>query len=201
MIKNTFNFAAVILAAGSSTRIGKPKQLLRFRGKTMLEHAISAALDAGIVTPVVVIGAAADIILAEVPLLRYCRVLHNEEFKKGQATSLRTGVSYVQGSCDAAIFMLVDQPLVDSALVLELLHEYAKLNPDVLYPVYENQRGNPVVINARLFPRLINITGDEGARRLFTDPSLHIHAHEVDTRAVVTDIDTWQDYTSLCDSE
>ena len=197
----TLNFAAVILAAGRSTRMGKPKQLLRFKGQTMLEHAISAALGAGITTPVVVIGAYADSLLEEVQLLRYCKVLRNDDFAEGQSTSLRAGTSFLSGKYDAAIFMLADQPLVDSALVLNLSNEFSRVKPDVLYPVYQGRRGNPVIIGANLFPRLINISGDEGARSLFTDQSLKIHAHEVDNEAVVTDIDTWQDYTSLFKSK
>ena len=181
--------------------MGKPKQLLRFKGQTMLEHAISAALGAGIPTPVVVVGAYADSLLKEVQLLRCCKVVHNDDFAQGQSTSLRAGTNFVSGTCDAAIFMLADQPLVDSTLILELSSEFSRVKPDVLYPVYRKQRGNPVIIGAKLFPRLINISGDEGARSLFTDQSLTIHAHEVDNEAITTDIDTWQDYTSLFTSK
>ena len=197
MLMTPLNFGAVILAAGRSTRMGRPKQLLKFRGKSMLEHAIYAALGAGIRRPVVVLGASADTILSDIQVLENCNVVNNEDFKEGQAASLRAGTLNVAGKCDAAIFMLVDQPLIDSKLVLSLLDNFNKIRPDLLYPVYENQRGNPVVISASLFPRLLTIKGDEGARSLFNDSSLKICACEVNSQAVITDVDTWYDYISL----
>ena len=197
MNMTNISFAAIILAAGSSSRIGTPKQLLRFKQKTMLELAISAALGAGIQIPVVVIGASAERIRKNVPLLKSCKVLYNKKFSDGQSSSLQCGVNYVLNKCDAAIFMLADQPLVNADLVLKLLREYTESKPDILYPTYNNQRGNPVIIGAKLFSRLLEITGDEGARSLLNDTSLNIQAYEVNSKAVITDIDTWADYTHL----
>lgn len=177
-----------------SARFGSPKQLLKVNGKSMLEHAIAAATGAGIVSPVLVLGAFADDILRNVASVKKCQTIFNHEFADGQATSLKAGVRAIMGTCDAAVFMLADQPLVDAQCVVALMDRFKRYQPDALYPVYRQRRGNPVIIKARLFPRLLNATGDQGARFLFADRTLDVHAHEVQTKAFVTDIDTWDDY-------
>lgn len=199
-MKKHCKFAAVILAAGLSTRLGRPKQLLKVAGKSMLEHAITAARGAGIVTPVLVLGAFADDILKDVRAVTKCDTIFNQDYADGQAASLRAGVSSIMGTCDAAIFMLADQPLIKATLIMELMTRFNQHRPDILYPVYRRRRGNPVIISSRLFPRLLGATGDQGARFLFADTSLHVHACEVEDRAVVTDVDSWDDYFSLVDS-
>ena len=199
-MKKNLEFAAVILAAGMSSRMGRPKQLLKVMGRSMLEHAISAARGAGIVSPTLVIGAFAEDIVNDVKLVRKCKIIFNKDFEKGQAASLRAGVRAVKGKCEAAIFMLIDQPLIDATLITELMEQFNLYKPDILFPVYKKQRGNPVIINARLFPRLMNSTGDQGARFLFSDKSLTIRAHEVENKAVITDVDTWRDYLQVLQS-
>ncbi len=199
-MKKHLEFAAVILAAGMSSRMGRPKQLLEVMGRSMLEHAITAARGAGIVSPTLVIGAFADDIVRDVKLVRKCEIIFNKNFMEGQAASLRAGVRAVKGKCEAAIFMLTDQPLIDAALITELMEQFSHYKPDILYPVYNRQRGNPVIISARLFPRLMNSTGDQGARFLFSDKSLTVRAHEVENKAVITDIDTWHEYLQILQS-
>ena len=199
-MKKNCKFAAVILAAGMSTRLGRPKQLLRVAGKSMLEHAITAARGAGIVTPVLVLGAFADDNLKDVRSVTKCETIFNHNFADGQATSLKAGVSSIMDTCDAAIFMLADQPLITATLIMELMTRFNQHKPHILHPVYRERRGNPVIISARLFPRLLASTGDQGARFLFADTSLRVHAYEVEDKAVVTDVDTWDDYFTLVDS-
>jgi len=196
-MKNKVKFAAVILAAGMSSRMGRPKQMLRLEGKSMLEHAISAARGAGIISPVLVIGAFADDVMQDVELMKKCEPIFNKDYTEGQATSLRVGVEAVMGKCEAAVFMLADQPLIDAALIIELMEQFNRYKPDILYPVYKEQRGNPVIASANLFPRLINASGDQGARFLFSDRSLTIHTCDVENIAVITDVDTWDDYLEV----
>ena len=166
----------------------------------MLEHAITAARGAGIVTPVLVLGAFADDILKDVRSVTKCETIFNHNFADGQATSLKAGVSSIMDTCDAAIFMLADQPLITATLIMELMTRFNQHKPHILHPVYRERRGNPVIISARLFPRLLASTGDQGARFLFADTSLRVHAYEVEDKAVVTDVDTWDDYFTLVDS-
>jgi molybdenum cofactor cytidylyltransferase len=190
-------FKAVILAAGSSSRMGSPKQLLKVQGYSMLDHAIGAALGAGLHRPVVVLGANRDAILDGIQLADRCELVFNPEYSLGQASSLVVGVKQIIDRCAAAVFLLSDQPLVTAGLVSELIDRFVEHQPDVLYPVYRKKRGNPVIINSALFPRLLNATGDTGARFLFRDTRLNIFAYEVDDSSVTVDIDTPEAFQAL----
>lgn len=196
MIDNV-TLKTVILAAGSSSRMGRPKQLLRVGGKTMLDRAIRAAMDAGLGKPVLVLGASLDQVLEQSELAKICEVVANMDFALGQSTSLAAGVRRVMGGCDGAVFMLCDQPFIRAELLADLAEHFSRTRPDVLYPVYRGQRGNPVIIGSRLFPRLLKATGDAGARFLFQDPELDIVAREVSDRGVVVDIDTPEEYRAI----
>ena len=99
--------------------------------------------------------------------------------------------------CDGAVFMLCDQPFVRGSLLAVLVERFRQKRPDLLYPVYRRQRGNPVVISSRLFPRLLTAAGDSGARFLFNDPELDSIAYEVDDQSVLMDIDTPEEYEAL----
>ncbi len=191
------NLKAVILAAGCSSRMGRPKQLLTVQGKSMLDHAITAALEAGLSRPVLVLGAFYERILKESALVKKCEIVHNQDFEQGQATSLVAGVKHLMYRCDGAVFMLCDQPFVRGSLLAVLVERFRQKRPDLLYPVYRRQRGNPVVISSRLFPRLLTAAGDSGARFLFNDPELDSIAYEVDDQSVLMDIDTPEEYEAL----
>lgn len=188
---------AVILAAGSSSRMCTPKQLLKVQGKSMLDHAIEAALGAGLSRPVVVLGAHKNTILSGIRLAKSCDIVVNPDYAMGQASSMIAGVQHIKNRCDAAIFMLSDQPLVKAALVSDLISRFIEHRPDVLFPVYGQKRGNPVIISKDLFPKLLTATGDTGARFLFKDRNLNIFPCEVKDRSVVIDIDTPEAFHSL----
>lgn len=188
---------AVILAAGSSSRMRTPKQLLKVQGVSMLDHAIEAALGAGLTRPVVVLGAHRDTILSGIRLAKSCDIVVNPDYTQGQASSLVAGVQRIMNRCDAAIFMLSDQPLVKAELVSDLINRFIEHRPDVLLPFYRQKRGNPVIISNSLFPKLITATGDAGARFLFKDRNLNIYQCEVNDRSVVIDIDTPEAFQSL----
>lgn len=184
----------VILAAGCSSRMGSPKQLLTIQGERMLDRAVAAALGCGLGTPVLVLGAHHDRILQETRLAGNCEVVVNEAFGQGQSTSMIAGTRRIMDRCGGAVFLLCDQPFITPTLVKELAEAFGRRQPDLLYPVYKGQRGNPVLVHSRLFPRLLAATGDSGARFLFDDPELDIAAHEVADRSVIVDIDTPEEY-------
>lgn len=166
----------------------------------MLDRAIGAALDAGIKRPILVLGASAEDILKNLKRANSCEVVLNKEYTQGQASSLKTGVKKLSRDCRAAIFLLCDQPLVDGTLITELITAFVKNKPDILYPTYLKQRGNPVIINRSLFARLLTATGDKGARFLFSDNSLKLLAYPVETPAVLMDIDSPEEYSLIIES-
>lgn len=192
------HITAIILAAGTSSRMGKPKQLLEVNGKCMLDHTIQAALNAGMGLPIVVLGANARQIKSQSALLGCCRTVLNQQYHMGQSTSLVKGVLSSSPSTTAYIFLLADQPFVEGELIREMIKEFERQKADILYPEYQGQRGNPVIISSKLRTLLLQAKGDTGAKFLFSDSALKIVSHPVDTNAVIRDIDTPEDYQNIC---
>ncbi len=188
--------AAIILAAGQSSRMGQHKLLLPFREKPILLHVVDHALAAGFDETLVVVGYHADDVrrlLAGRPV----RIAENPDFSQGQSTSVRVGIAALAPSTEAAIILLGDQPLVDAATLNMLLAAWRHTTRPIVAPFYQGQRGNPVLFARTLFPELSNVTGDQGGREV-----LQHHAHEIEPVLITNpdaaqDIDTWQEYQAL----
>src|SRR5215213_514790 len=116
----------IILAAGESSRLGEPKQLVKFRGQTLIRYVTNAALNSNCRPVVVVLGANAEMIEAEVPL--DARVIRNRDWKEGIASSIRCGLKAIETEVDAVILMLCDQPLLNA----EMLNRFAEHASDGL---------------------------------------------------------------------
>jgi molybdenum cofactor cytidylyltransferase len=177
--------------------MGKPKQLLIVEGLCMLDHAIRAALEAKMHSPVVVLGAHAREIESHSALLKHCRIIYNKEHHLGQSASLKSGVRAAPPQSTAYVFLLADQPLVDGRLLTLMIRKFTKTRADILYPEYLGQRGNPVIISTRLRERLLLAQGDSGARYLFLDDRLKKVSFPVETKGVIMDIDTPEEYQQL----
>jgi molybdenum cofactor cytidylyltransferase len=154
--------AAVVLAAGASTRLGEPKQLVRLGEERLLERAVRVARGAGCRPVVVVLGANAEAIQAECGLGEAWVVL-NQEWREGMGSSVRVGVGAVAGECDAAIVMTCDQPAVTVEHLRRLM---VPGDAGVVASSYAGRVGVPACFLRREFPRLLALTGDAGARGL-----------------------------------
>ncbi len=188
--------AGVILAAGSSSRIGEVKQLLGFRQTTLLGEVIKNASRSLLDEVILVLGHGADDIRKA---LRFegVRVVINEEHVQGQSTSLRAGLSNVSEDTDAVMFILGDQPLVGSEVMNALIDGYCRTRAPIVLPTHMGRRGNPVVIDRTLFARVESITGDVGARVLFQEYAEEIVEIDVEDDSIHFDLDTWEDYEEL----
>jgi molybdenum cofactor cytidylyltransferase len=185
--------AAVVLAAGGSSRFGSPKQLLQWKGKTLLEHVVDTALASSAQEIVVVLGhqaEAAHAVLADRPV----RVVINEDWESGQSSSVRAGVQALAASCQACLFLLVDQPNVPSGLIDEVLSRYRRTLAPVVAPIHGSQRGNPVLFDKALFPELLQAQGDEGGRQVIARHEKEVETVEVGDQSLFLDIDTVEDY-------
>lgn len=160
--------AALILAAGASSRMGESKQLLDWGGRPLLGYILEQARSWPVDQVVVVLGSEAETILERVDLGQAVVVL-NPEWEEGQASSLRAGLAALEreGSMEAAFIVLGDQPEVDPAVLPALVEAYRSSGRWAVVPKYRYTRGNPVLVARALWPRLMSLKGDEGARRLF----------------------------------
>lgn len=182
--------AAVILAAGRSTRMGERFKLIeRIGGQTLVERAVDAAIDAGIDDIVVVTGnRAADI--AEALGERKVRYVHNPDYAEGLSTSLKAGIGALDGTCAGALVMLADMPGVDGALVTALREAHGSNPSRIVVPVFGGKRGNPVLWGARYFPALMTLQGDIGARHLISEHADAVVELPATGEAIFDDVDT-----------
>ena len=170
----SFRFGAVILAAGASTRMGEPKQLLELDGRPLVVRAAEAALASPAWPVVVVLGAQAPAIrpcLARLPVL----LAENPAWAEGMASSLRAGIATLRQfsrSIDAALVALCDQPAFSPALIERLLEARRATGRGIVAAHYGGRNGAPALFLREYFPALAALTGEEGARALLNgDPA------------------------------
>jgi molybdenum cofactor cytidylyltransferase len=193
----TVRVSGIVLAAGQSSRIGGTKQLLRFRGTTILGQVLANAGRSLLDEIIVVLGHDAPEIQRQVDL-EGVKVVLNEDYQQGQSSSLKAGMNHVSNRSHAAMFLLGDQPLVDEGVINAVIRGYEKSSRPIVIPVFAGQRGNPVVIGRELFGELTAAAqGDAGARVLFNRHADVIHHVEIDSRFIHMDVDTMEDYDSL----
>jgi molybdenum cofactor cytidylyltransferase len=156
-----------VLAAGGSRRLGRPKQLLDWGGRPLLERVVTAVADWGVSPVVVVLGAHAEEILEQADLGRSLVVV-NPEWEEGIASSLRAGFDLLARGreADQAFVALGDQPRIPPDVPPALLAAAAESGRPAVVPVYRYQRGNPVLVGRWLWPRLMSLEGDAGAAAL-----------------------------------
>jgi len=185
--------SAVILAAGMSTRMGALKQLLPLNGRTLLENVLESVRKSQVDEVVLVLGFEADTIQEKIPLDRV-KVVVNEAYREGMGASVRVGIEQVSPDADAALVMLADQPFVKPDSLDRLIHIYAEQKPQIVIPVYQGFRGNPVLLDRSVFPELLNLGGDIGCRAIFGSHTENILKVPVEDIGVLVDIDTQADF-------
>jgi molybdenum cofactor cytidylyltransferase len=188
--------AALILAAGAPSRMGQPKQLLDWDGRPLVRAAADVALAAKLDPIVVVVGyaqAKVEQALAGLPL----RLVANPDYAAGQSTSLRAGIEALGQAADAAVVLLGDQPFITAAIVERLVEEWHSSGAVIVAPAYAGQRGNPVLFARAIFPELLAIQGDQGARAVLAADRARVRLVAFDDARPLADIDTPEDYERL----
>jgi len=190
------NITAILLAAGSSSRMGQPKQLLTYEGKSLVRRAAEAAVASRARQVLVVTGAASQRVDAELAGLAVMLV-HNDDYAEGMSTSLRAGLKAVRPEVDAVVVMLADQPFVDTSVIDSLIDLYEQSHAKIVRPRYGGQPGNPVLWDQSLFADLQLQTGDQGGRALLQQHAAEIAWLDLPDANLQTDVDTPEAYASL----
>jgi molybdenum cofactor cytidylyltransferase len=155
--------AAVILSGGASSRMGTPKALLPYHGRPFLEHLLALSKHPKISARRVVLGAHAEII-AKAVALNPTEIVVNEEWQKGQLSSIQAALHSLPAGTDGMIVFLIDHPLISDSLVNGLIQNFYETNAPVALPIFEGKRGHPVIFHAKLYEELERAPLEIGAR-------------------------------------
>lgn len=189
--------AGIILAAGKGSRMGRTKQLLPYKGTTLLGTVIEETTSSALSDVVVVLGFDALKIMEQVDMSG-ARVVMNPRFEDGQATSLCAGLAAVAPDCGGAVFLLGDQPQVTRSVINRMIDAWYRDGDALIQiPFYQKKRGNPVIVDRALFKPLSQLTGDTGARALFSRYENRIQKIHLDDPGILLDVDTPEDYDRL----
>jgi len=181
--------AALILAAGESSRMGSDKALLAYRGSTFLEHIVGTLRNAGLERVTVVLGHHADEIHRAVKFTGV-EVVVNQEYAKGQTSSLQAGLRDLnQEDVQAVLLCLVDHPAISAEVVKKLIRAFEKSRAPVVIPTYQGQRGHPVLIARQLFGDLLALDPQVGANTVVRKFREKTCFEEVNDKGILVDID------------
>jgi molybdenum cofactor cytidylyltransferase len=201
MSKNRVNsrIGAVVLAAGRSGRMGKPKQLLPLADSTVLERTLYNLSVAKVSEIVLVLGSSEQIIqqrLGKSPR-HNLKIFVNPEYEQGMATSLRGGLIALDANTDAALIVLADQPFIRTDTFDRTMNAYRHSKAKIVIPTFQGLRGNPVLLDRSVFQEVMALRGDIGCRAIFDNHLDGIIKAEVNDVGIILDIDDMEDYERL----
>jgi len=184
--------SAVILAAGESKRMGSPKLLMTWNDKTIIEETVDNYTGSAVNETIVVIGNKAqeiEKVLGERDVI----LVTNPRYTKGMSSSIITGVEFVNANARGIMLALADQPEVTSKTINKLIGTFSRLDKGIIVPVYDGERGNPVIFDTKYKKELLALKGDKGGRDI-----VNLHPEDVSEvladESVKADIDTPEDY-------
>jgi molybdenum cofactor cytidylyltransferase len=184
---------AIVLAAGESKRMGRPKLILPFGEKTMIEIVVDNAIQSKADGVLVVLGSSAEKIAEKIrdyPV----KTTVNPEFRQGMLSSIQWGVKSLPEDTRAVLVMLGDQPLIPGSAIDKIVDAYRQTGKGIVLPVYNKRRGHPILIDMRYRDEVKRISPDTGLRALVHSHAEDILEVEVDAPGILRDIDTLEDY-------
>ncbi len=202
--------AAIIMAAGSSSRMGagRHKLLLPLAGRPVLVHVIDATLASQASPIIIVLGHQAKEVRAHLaPYIEHPNIIltDNPDYLQGMSTSMHVGLRRLivneQASStsivDSALMMLGDQPLITPQMIDTLITTRRTTGQRIIAPLYKGRRGNPVLFDVGFFPELLATIGDEGGRSVIERHRQFLATVEIDDPMANYDVDTWEAYQRL----
>ncbi len=188
--------SAILLAAGESKRMGQPKQLLPFRGSTLLGQIVENLLQSQAAETIVVLGSQAEKIIPQIagePV----KIVVNQDFDQGMSSSIKCGLSHISEAADGVMIVLGDQPLIEKETIDLLIERHRQSERGIILPVYNGTRGHPVIFTMKYKDELLRLTGDIGGKQIVERHPSDVLEVEVDSESVVMSIDAESDYQSL----
>jgi molybdenum cofactor cytidylyltransferase len=207
--------AAIILAAGSSSRMGggRHKLLLPLHDRPVLAHVIDATLASQAHPVVIVLGHQAEQVRTKINSYAahpHLIIVENSDYLQGMSTSMHLGIQilisngYTKNKApyavDSALILLGDQPLITPRVIDSLITTYRTTRKRIVAPLYDGKRGSPVLFDKSYFPELLEISGDEGGRKVLERHREDVEVVEMSDTVANFDVDTWEAYQQVLEA-
>ena len=184
---------AIILAAGESKRMGSPKMLLNFNGRSMIENVIVNVTESKVDKIMVVLGAYREALAEQIGKLpvRYC---YNDNYKEGMLSSIQCGFRNLPSDFKAALVFQGDQPLITSNAINKVIDAYLSSEKGIVIPVYKDKRGHPLLIDIKYRDEIVKLSPEKGLHSLaynFPDDVLEVETTE---SGILRDFNTYEEY-------
>jgi molybdenum cofactor cytidylyltransferase len=181
--------SAIILAAGESKRMGRPKQLMPLGDSTILERTVDNFLGSKVSEVLVVLGHKAED-MVKLIAKRPVTITVNPDYRAGMSTSIVAGLSLVSDRSEGVILALGDQPFVDSQTINQLIEAFGAHTKGIVIPVYQGRRGHPIIFSKEHRGELLKLKGDIGGRDIISQHPDDVLEVVVNCEGVLIDIDT-----------
>jgi molybdenum cofactor cytidylyltransferase len=192
------NISCILLAAGESKRMGKPKLLLNLGNSNVINITINNYLKSEIFEIIVVLGNESkkieDSILAYDKRIKF---VVNKNYREGMSTSIKSGVLAASKQSEAFLIALGDQPLISPKIIVRLIDRYLSFNAGIVTVMHQSIRGHPVIISKKYLQEILALTGDIGARDLLKQHLDDTASIKIESDEEFLDIDKIQDYEKL----
>lgn len=183
----------VVLAAGESKRMKQPKMLLPFNDFSIIETVVEKAKLSNAGETWVVLGSDKEIIEKKIDV-QNVRITENRNYREGMLSSVQCGFNNLPKEVDAAVILLGDQPMVKTEIINQLMANFSKDSKGIIIPVYSGKRGHPILIDTKYGDEINHLNPETGLRELMTIHADDILEIEVETKEILNDIDTPEDY-------
>ena len=171
MLGKKTNIEILIMAAGASRRLGQPKQLINYHGKSLIRRIAQETIKAKIGQITVVTGHNHEAIEKEISDLNV-NIFYNEEWEEGLGASIRNGLKHIldkEPETNAVLLTMVDQPFVDAEHLMKLANAYDPSRPMIIASAYSSTFGVPVLFDSQYFEEMMQLKGDEGGKKIFVN--------------------------------
>ena len=187
--------SGLVLAAGTSSRLGAPKQLLPWCGTTLLEWVVRQAENSPLDEVIVIVGHESAAVRHRVGFER-ARIVEAPDFHEGCSASIRAGLEEVSPNAEAAVLILGDQPGIQSAALAAVIDGWRNIQSPVVRISYRGQSGHPVLLSKTIFDEIRELHGDKGVWRLLEAHPEWVREVEMNLPSPA-DINRWEDYAKL----